>query len=57
MGIHVGCCITYEDGLMKLNDRFMLAGIRQSIGGFLYSGGSQRLLHKNKIKLPIRYTL
>lgn len=22
MGIHIGCVITYEDGLMKLNDRF-----------------------------------
>lgn len=52
MGIHVGCCITYEDDLMKLNDKFYTGrALDNRIGGFCIAEVA-RLLKKNKIKLP-----
>jgi putative aminopeptidase FrvX len=52
MGIHVGCCITYEDGLTKLNNRFYVGrALDNRLGGFCIAEVA-RLLKKNKIKLP-----
>ncbi|MBK7466592.1 MAG: M42 family metallopeptidase [Saprospiraceae bacterium] len=52
MGIHIGCVITYEDGLMKLNDRFYVGrALDNRIGGFCIAEVA-RLLKKNKIVLP-----
>ncbi|MBK8737462.1 MAG: M42 family metallopeptidase [Saprospiraceae bacterium] len=52
MGIHVGCVITYEDSLMKLNDKFYVGrALDNRIGGFCIAEVA-RMLHKNKIKLP-----
>ncbi|MBK9995373.1 MAG: M42 family metallopeptidase [Saprospiraceae bacterium] len=52
MGIHIGCVITYEDGLMKLNDRFYVGrALDNRIGGFCIAEVA-RLLKKNKITLP-----
>ncbi|MDQ3142929.1 MAG: M42 family metallopeptidase [Bacteroidota bacterium] len=55
MGVHVGCVITYEDGLMKLNKKFYVGrALDNRMGGFCIAEVA-RLLKKNKIKLP--YTL
>lgn len=52
MGIHVGCVITYEDSLMKLNERFYVGrALDNRMGGFCIAEVA-RLLKKNKIKLP-----
>ncbi|MBK9107751.1 MAG: M42 family metallopeptidase [Saprospiraceae bacterium] len=52
MGIHVGCCITYEDELFKLNDKFYTGrALDNRIGGFCIAEVA-RLLKKNKVKLP-----
>jgi putative aminopeptidase FrvX len=52
MGIHIGCVITYEDGLIKLNDRFYVGrALDNRIGGFCIAEVA-RLLKKNKITLP-----
>jgi putative aminopeptidase FrvX len=55
MGIHVGCVITFADGLTKLNNRYYCGrALDNRMGGFVISQVA-RLLHENKIKLP--YTL
>jgi putative aminopeptidase FrvX len=55
MGIHVGCVITYEDELIKLNDRYYVGrALDNRIGGFCIAEVA-RLLHEQKVKLP--YTL
>jgi putative aminopeptidase FrvX len=52
MGIHVGCVITYEDELTKLNNRFYCGrALDNRIGGFCIAEVA-RLLQENKIKLP-----
>ncbi|HEX5625476.1 MAG TPA: M42 family metallopeptidase [Saprospiraceae bacterium] len=52
MGIHVGCCITYEDGLTKLNNRYYVGrALDNRMGGFCIAEVA-RLLKKNKVKLP-----
>ncbi|MBK8955372.1 MAG: M42 family metallopeptidase [Saprospiraceae bacterium] len=52
MGIHVGCCITYEDELFKLNEKYYCGrALDNRIGGFCIAEVA-RLLKKNKVKLP-----
>ncbi len=52
MGIHIGCCITYEDELTKLNNRYYTGrALDNRMGGFCIAEVA-RLLKKNKIKLP-----
>ena len=52
MGIHVGCVITFEDDLMKLNDRFYAGkALDNKMGGFCIAEVA-RLLKRNKKKLP-----
>ena len=52
MGIHVGCVITYEDELIKLNDRFYCGrALDNRIGGFCIAEVA-RLLKENNVKLP-----
>ncbi len=55
MGIHVGCVMTYEDELIKLNNRFYVGrALDNRIGGFCIAEVA-RLIHEKKVKLP--YTL
>ena len=55
MGIYVGCVLTFDDPLEKLNDRFYVGrALDNRMGGFCIAEVA-RLLHENKIELP--YTL
>jgi len=52
LGIHVGCVITYEDELIKLNNRYYVGrALDNRIGGFMIAEVA-RLLKENKKKLP-----
>lgn len=52
MGIHVGCVITYEDELMKLNNRYYTGrALDNRIGGFMIAEIA-RLVKQAKKKLP-----
>ena len=52
MGIHVGCVITFQDNLTKLNDRFYCGrALDNRMGGFCIAEVG-RLLKENNIKLP-----
>jgi putative aminopeptidase FrvX len=52
LGIHVGCIVTFQDGLTTLNDRFYVGrALDNRIGGFCVAQVA-RLLHENKVKLP-----
>ncbi|MCS6833405.1 MAG: M42 family metallopeptidase [Flammeovirgaceae bacterium] len=52
LGIHVGCVVTYEDGLMELNDRYFVGrAIDNRIGGFMIAEVARRL-HENNVRLP-----
>jgi len=55
MGVHVGCVITYEDEMMKLNDRYYVGkALDNKMGGFCIAEVA-RMLKTKKKKLP--YTL
>lgn len=55
LGIHVGCVVTFETELDKLNDRYYVGkALDNKMGGFCIAEVA-RLLKKNKKKLP--YTL
>jgi len=55
MGVHVGCVITFDDELTKLNNRYYAGkALDNKMGGFCIAEVA-RLLKKNKKKLP--YTL
>jgi putative aminopeptidase FrvX len=55
MGIHVGCVITFQDDLTKINDRYYCGrSLDNRMGGFCIAEVA-RLLKENQIKLP--YTL
>jgi putative aminopeptidase FrvX len=55
LGIHVGCVITYENGLTELNNRYFVGrALDNRIGGFMIAEVARRL-HENSIQLP--YTL
>jgi putative aminopeptidase FrvX len=52
MGIHVGCVITFQDELIKLNDRFYCgSALDNRIGGFCIAEVA-RLLKEQDVKLP-----
>ncbi len=52
MGIHVGCVITFDDEMEKLNNRYYVGrALDNRMGGFCIAEVA-RLLQKNKIKLP-----
>jgi putative aminopeptidase FrvX len=55
MGVHVGCVITFEESLSKLNDTYYVGrALDNRMGGFCIAQVA-RLLKENKKKLP--YTL
>ncbi|HRG33165.1 MAG: M42 family metallopeptidase [Saprospiraceae bacterium] len=52
MGIHVGCVITYEDELIKLNNKYYVGrALDNRMGGFCIAEVA-RLIKQNKKKLP-----
>ncbi len=52
MGIHVGTVITFEDELIKLNNKYYCGrALDNRMGGFCIAEVA-RLLHENKIELP-----
>lgn len=54
-GIHVGCVITFEDGLTELNDRYYVGrALDNRMGGFMIAEVA-RMLKEDGVKLP--YTL
>lgn len=54
-GVHVGCVVTFEDGLTTLNDRYFVGrALDNRIGGFMIAEVA-RQLKENGIQLP--YTL
>jgi len=54
MGVHVGCVLTFDDELEKLNDKYYIGrALDNRIGGFCIAEVA-RLLKKNKKKLPFR---
>jgi putative aminopeptidase FrvX len=52
MGVHVGCVITYPDEFMILNETNLFVARDNRMGGFMIAEVA-RLLHENKIKLPL----
>ena len=55
MGIHVGTVVTFEDGLMELNGKYLVGrALDNRIGGYMIAEVAKRL-KENKITLP--YTL
>jgi putative aminopeptidase FrvX len=55
MGVHVGCIITFQDGLTQINDRYYCGrALDNRMGGFCIAEVA-RMLKENNIKLP--YTL
>ncbi|MBP7184317.1 MAG: M42 family metallopeptidase [Saprospiraceae bacterium] len=52
MGVHVGCVVTYEDELIKLNNKYYTGrALDNRIGGFCIAEVA-RLLKENNVKLP-----
>jgi tetrahedral aminopeptidase len=52
MGVHVGCVITFEDGLMELNKNFLTGrALDNRMGGFMIAEVARRI-SENKKKLP-----
>lgn len=52
MGVHVGCVITFDDEMAKLNDRFYVGrALDNRMGGFCIAEVA-RLLKENKKELP-----
>lgn len=52
MGIHVGCVITFDDEMAKLNNRYYVGrALDNRMGGFCIAEVA-RLIKKNKTKLP-----
>jgi putative aminopeptidase FrvX len=55
MGIHVGTVITFEDGLMEMNNRYFVGrALDNRMGGFMIAEVARKL-KENNIQLP--YTL
>ncbi|MCU0449712.1 MAG: M20/M25/M40 family metallo-hydrolase [Bernardetiaceae bacterium] len=55
LGVHVGCVVTFEDGLTELNDRYYVGrALDNRMGGVIIAEVARRL-HQNQVKLP--YTL
>jgi len=52
LGIHVGCVVTFVDGVMTLNNKFITGrALDNRIGGFMIAQVA-RLLHENAQTLP-----
>lgn len=52
LGIHVGCVITYEDDIFKLNNKYYVGrALDNRVGGFVIAE-VLRLIKQNKKKLP-----
>jgi putative aminopeptidase FrvX len=52
MGVHVGCVITFEDGLIELNKNYLTGrALDNRMGGFMIAEVARRL-SENNIKLP-----
>lgn len=52
MGIHVGTVVTFEDGLMELNGKYLVGrALDNRIGGYMIAQVARRL-KENKIQLP-----
>lgn len=52
MGVHVGTVVTFEDGLMELNDRYYVGrALDNRMGGFMIAEVA-RLLKENAVELP-----
>ena len=52
MGVHVGCVVTFEDELMKLNEKYYVGrALDNRMGGFCIAQVA-RLIKENKIDLP-----
>ena len=52
MGIHVGTVVTFEDGLMELNGKYLVGrALDNRIGGYMIAEVARRL-KENKVKLP-----
>jgi putative aminopeptidase FrvX len=52
MGIHVGTVITFEDGLMEMNNRFWVGRALDNRMGGVMIAEVARMLKENNIKLP-----
>lgn len=54
MGVYVGCVVTFEDGLMELNNKYLTGrALDNRIGGFMIAEVARRL-HENKVRLPYK---
>ncbi len=52
MGIHVGCVVTFEDEVMRLNEKFIVGrALDNRVGGFMIAEVARRL-HEEGRKLP-----
>jgi putative aminopeptidase FrvX len=52
MGVHVGCVITFDDGLMELHRNYITGrALDNRMGGYMIAEVARRI-HKNKKKLP-----
>ena len=52
MGINIGCVVTFEDELLKLNDRYYVGrALDNRMGGFCIAQVA-RLIKENKVELP-----
>ena len=52
LGVHVGCVVTFDDNLLKLNDKFYAGrALDNRIGGFCIAEVA-RTLKENKVELP-----
>ena len=52
MGVHVGCVVTFQDGLMELNKHYFTGrALDNRMGGFMIAEVARRL-KENKKKLP-----
>jgi putative aminopeptidase FrvX len=52
MGIHVGTVVTFEDGLMELNNKYLVGrALDNRIGGYMIAEVARRI-KENKIELP-----
>jgi putative aminopeptidase FrvX len=52
LGIHVGCVVTFEDGLMELNEKYYVGRALDNRMGGVIIAETVRRLHENGVKLP-----
>jgi putative aminopeptidase FrvX len=52
MGVHIGCVITFDESLHKINDKYYVGkALDNKMGGFCIAEVA-RMVHKSKTKLP-----